>query len=638
MKRAGIAGLILMERSEREAIISMVTVLPILLASVFAAIDRVPEGYEAPITVYFACGMISLIIATYDIFLNRDRRWEPPTALLALLVVAFAVSGYKDRRLVRWTQRFPNDPIIVQVSSFLSLPAILFDTTLRNLGLEIPWVIGLSLEVFLVLGFWEFLRRRTIDAHPLSPTNSDTYLDLHTIQKRPISRGKITLSLLFLVLFSASIRIIPSLYHQVPEGVDTPFYVAALQGRIPSEYFGGSLRRILYYLFLVFGAVLDLPFPIPLSLIVAVKILPVLAHTIITVLIFNFTHTCFGDLKTSIIAGVFAATSIGLMRITWDLYKLLFSIPFVLLAFQQAAKTMRTQEPKSFFMTVIFLAIGLTCHPTIGGLAFLTLSSFVTIETFFGNGILMKSKLVFIATLCLLVIIGIFGSIAENALFSGWGVGNLTAPLPSRPEVGIISLSELFLWLRVSPLLFAILGLIYLRRADGVRRLPSIWFLVCMLIIEQALFHTYTNTGQIHRTELLTSMPTAILAAVGLMRVISPLWKVKRKTIGRASALTFLLVSILSVTIVAYGYAGFISSQVIQNAEFISMTWLLEKAPNTNCGVPTNLDSWTGYYGQIQNRELPTTFYIDRTATDDSPLYNRIYSGFNRIYLRTDLI
>ena len=637
MKLTGTSGLILMETGRREIFTSVATILPLLLASIFAAIARIPDGYEAPITFYFACYLLTLILTAYTFFPKENRGIDVLTIITLICVILFFGSNLKNRQLTRWVERFPDDPVLTSIFDVMSVPVIIFQYLLTHLNLRVPWSSGLAISIFLLLAYWAYSARllRRIGLCFAGETN-----DVSSSGTRG-KNGNVKIEragILLLVLFAASIRTLPTLTSRVPAGCDTPFYLAILQGRLPSSWFGGVLRYLLYYLFRVIGVVLSLPFPTPLRSIGAVNIIPVAFHAIVAVLTYNVVKSCFKDSKTGLLAGFFLATSIGMLRITWDLYKLLLSIPFALVSVQQLVKSIEARDRRRGLLGLFFFAVTVACHVTLGGMIFLALSSFVLVETLFGRGFFSKSPWILYAILSIVILPWFLGDTLKGMLFTGWYSGNITSPLPNRPETGVISMIELFRWLGISPLLLALSGILHLRGRRDCESYPVVWLIVSFLFIEQALFHTYTKTGQIHRVELLTSLPVSILAAVGLVRVLSPLRRIEHRKIGVSSTTIVVLVITLSTLIVAWNYGGFLSWTMINEPEYVSMTWLINFAPYTNCGVPSNFDSWTGYYGRIQNWELPTTFYIDRTATDDSPLYDRIYSGFNRIYVRTDLI
>jgi len=626
-----------MGAERRDFFTSVATLLPILSASILAAVARVPEGYEAPATFYFACYLVTLILTVYNLFLEKNRRNDILVTIILICVILFFGSNLKERRLTRWVGRFPDDPVLISIFNILSLPVIIFRYALTYFNLKIPWSSGLTASIFLLLVYWVF-SARLLRRIGLPTTNDTGGVYPSKVRSRTGSVKAERVSILLLVLLAASVRTLPALASRVPAGCDTPFYVATLQGRSPPERFGGVLRHLLYYLFRVIGVVLSLPFPTPLSLIWAVNIIPVIFHMIAAVLLFNLAKSCLRDLKTGLLAGVFLATGIGMLRITWDLYKLLLSIPFALVSLHQLFRSVEKRDRRHGIIGLCLLAVTALSHATLGGVILLALSSLVLLESLSSGGFFSRYSWLLYATLSLVVLPLFLGRSLEGLLFTGWYTGNITSPLPGRPEVGVISILELYRWLGITPLLLAVLGLLYLRGRGGCGFFPSIWLAVSFLLIWQALFHTYTHTGQMHRVELLTSMPVSISAAVGLVGVLSPIGRREYRKRGFSLNLMAVLALVLSVLIVAWSYGGFLSQSMISEPEYLSMTWLLNHAPNTNCGVPRNFDSWTGYYGQIQNRDLPTTFYLDRTATDDSPLYDRVYSGFNRIYVRTDLI
>ena len=626
-----------METSRKTLFASVATILSLLLAAVYAAVAQVPEGYEAPITFYFACCLITLTLSVYTLSLRKNRRNTLLTIGTLACIILFFGLNLKDRRLTRWVERFPDDPVVVGVSDVLSLPVIAYQYVLTQLNLSIPWFLGLATSILLLLLYWAYSSRllQRMGLHVTSETSDQRPTDA---QDRSRNRGVERAGVLFLALIAASIRILPTLSSRVPAGVDTPFYVAALQGRLPPDWFGGSLRQLLYFLFRVIGIALYLPFPTPLHQIWAVNAIPIIFHAVNAVLIYNLAKSCFKDPETGILASIFLATSTGMLRITWDLYKLLLSIPFALLSAQQLAKSIELRDRRHGLLGLSFLAITVVSHATLGGIAFLAISSFVLVKAILSKGFFSRSRWIVYSILALIILPSLLGDLLGKMLFSGWYSGNFSGPLPRYPEVGIISLSELFRWLGITPLLLAALGILNSRRGKGCETLPQIWLVASFLLIEQALFHTYTQTGQISRVELLTSIPVAIVAARGTTKITNPLRQVRERKIGIPLNMIAILILILSNLTVAWGYGGFLSGTMINEPEYLSMTWLINYAPYTNCGVPQKFDSWTGYYGQIQNPRLPTTFYIDRTATDNSPLYDRVYSGFNRIYVRTDLI
>ncbi len=626
-----------METSRRTIALSVATLFPVLLASVFAALARVPEGYEVPITFYFACFLASLILTAYTLFPKKNRTNDIVTASTLIFVAAFFGSNLTSRSLIRWVTRFPDDPVLILIFDVLSLPVIAVQRLVAQLSLEIPWSFGLATSIFLLLVYWKYSGRlsRRIGLY-FDEENSETY---HTSPRHGAASERIEKAgILLLSVFAASIRTLPALASDVPAGADTPFYVAAIQGRIQPTMFGGFLRHLLYYLFRIIGVVLSLPFPTSLRSIWAVNVIPIVFHTIAVILTYNLVKSCFKDLKLGILAGVFLATSAGMLRITWDLYKLLLPIAFALISIQQLARSIEVGDRRRGLLGLFFFTVTILSHMTLGGIIFLAISSHVLVETLFGEGFFSRSPRILYGIVSLIVLSWFLGRILSGPLFSGRYSGNITGPLPNQPEVGVISINELFRWLGITPLILCTLGFLRLSGKRGIQSFPSSWLTISFLLIWQALFHTYTRTGQIHRVELLTSIPVAILGAVGLFKLLNPLRGIRHRKIGISLNATAILVLTLSSLIIAWNYGGFLSWAMIDEPEYVSMTWLIGFAPNTNCGVPPNFDSWTGYYGQIQNPELPTTFYIDRTATDNSPLYNRIYSGFNRIYLRTDLI
>ncbi len=626
--------MISMGTDRTQDIASSATLIPILGVSIFAAIARVPEGYEAPNTFYFACYLLAGILSVYSLLPRRTSKNTILTILTLISVTLFFGWNLKSRTLTRWVDRFPDDPFLIAFFNVLSLPVILYQYILNRLSLAVPWPFGLITSIFLLLTYWVF-SARMLRRTGLFPYKEYVNADLSDTPDRVKSDNKERAGFILLALLAASIRGIPTLNSRIPAGIDTPYYVAALQGRFPPYMIGGFLRQLLYYLFRIIGIVLYLPFPTPLHSIWTVSIIPVLFHTITAVLTYNLVKSSLKDYKTGLLAGIFVSTSIGMLRVTWDLYKILLSIPFALISLQQLLKATENKGYKSGLLGLVFFIIAIACHITLGGVILLALSSYILIETLLGKGLLRRSRWALYTVLLLLVVPWVLGEILEKMMFTSWYYGNITSPLPNLPETGVISIGELFRWLGISTLLLAILGMLHVRRRKSQSSFPSIWLTVSFLLIEQALFHTYTRTGQLHRVELLTSLPVSILASLGVIEVLGSLGKIRWRRISFSTTTMVVLVLTLSNLTVAWSYGGFLSERMINEPEYISMIWLLNFAPNTNCGVPSNFDSWTGYYGQIQNYDLPTTFYIDRTATNDSPLYNRVYSGFNRIYRLT---
>ncbi len=628
-----------MEAKKRPFFTSIAPLIPVLLAAVFAGIERIPEGYEAPITFYFACYLVTLILSIYVFSLEKKRRNSLLTTAIVLGVILFFGFNLENRRLIRWVEKFPDNQALILVTDVMSLPVILLQYIITQLKLDIPWPSGLATSIFLLLMYWGYLVR-LLQRMGLEVTSKTSNVSPTRTQYRISSENIERISILLLVLFAGSIRALPTLTGAVPAGADTPFYVAVLQGRYPPVKFGGLLRQLLYYLFRTIGVVLHIPFPTSLHSIWTVNIIPITFHVIAVLLICNLVTSWSKDLKTGVLAGVFLATSVGMLRISWDLYKLLLSIPFALISIQQLIKSIETRDPRRGLLGLSFFVITGGSHATLWGIIFFAVSSLVLVETLFKRGFFSRSQWILCGVLLILLAPWILRKFTdlEGIIFTAWYSGQIDQPLPNKPEIGIVSIVELFRWLGISPLILATLGITQNKGKRDCEFFPSAWLIVSFLLIEQALFHTYTKIGQLHRVELLTAIPVSILAGIGLFKLLKPLRQKSSRKISVPLNMIVVLVLTLSTLAVAWNYGGFLSWTMINEPEYISMTWVIKFAPYTNCGAPRNFDSWTGYYGEIQSYELPTTFFIDRTATDDSPLYHRIYSGFNRIYVRTDLI
>ena len=631
----------------RDIVSTLSIIIPILILCSFAAIASLPEGYEAPLTMYYALYSASLIATIYLFHSKKDSKRTLFFSLSYISVLLFFFSNLGSRRLIRALQRFPSDSFATYLFDFISLPLIVLHWLIDSYELKIPWIAGWTLSAMIVLISLRFISRKmpkVLGAHDTADNPS-----ARASREQPYSVTSDhslfnRLGFLFVGLIAFSVRALPALTHTIPAGCDTPLYVSAMQNKIPSEYIGGPLRQILYGQLLTLGAVLQLPYPIPPRYVILVEVIPILYHTINALLLYAAMKTCIRDVRIALFSAVFMATALGVLRITWDLYKLILTIPFSLITLQLFSSSLKTGRKRSILLSILFLGFTISSHLTLGGLLVFTLALALLMRAVSyensAHSLLLKSRILTVVVVFgILILPSVSSSLARRFLFSDWYSGNIGGFLPSTPEVGVASLVGLFRWVGVIPLLFAFVALIstwnfHQRDVNPFR----FWFIVSLFMIEQALFHTYSSTSQIHRVELIASIPVAAVAGMGVARCLDLLRSFRRPSLSVPSVSVTVFIVVASVFLVAWHYGGFISSSMITEGGYVSMNWLIAKAPNTNCGVPSNFDSWTGFYGRIQNYEIPTTFFIDRGGIDGLSAFNRVYDGSHYIHKRNILI
>ncbi|UCD73508.1 MAG: hypothetical protein JSW01_02365, partial [Candidatus Bathyarchaeota archaeon] len=231
--------------------------------------------------------------------------------------------------------------------------------------------------------------------------------------------------------------------------------------------------------------------------------------------------------------------------------------------------------------------------------------------------------------------------ILETYAYSPYYIGLLMSPLPHRPYMSIPSLSSLLRWVGLPFFPLSLIGLMRQREDRNDTRLLTSWFLTHLFFVWQSLFHTYSSppTGyfyELGRIMLLSSIPTGVLAGVGLWKLLRSLNLLNHIRFRFILQSFTVLVVLLSGISIAYYYGGFVSQSMIDTSGYHTILWLMGKNDGGNVDVTYAFDSWTGYYGHLQKSGFPPTYFLDEEGTDTTPFCNRVFDNGHRIFFQPE--
>jgi len=586
------------------------------------------DGLEIvfPRTYYITLYTISAMLAIYHFHIKKNPISLGSTLLLTVLVSAAIYHLYSvDIEFYREAKNFPATRRGREFFSTISTPVLIFRSILKMLNFDPGWPIGLGLGIAILLGCWgavllilSFLgstlrltsegRDETIKS-PLSP--KDYY--------------KIHLALVCLIAFGIRIPII--LRYPIPVGVDTPFYIATMEGGTPFWRYPG-ITRLSYFFFLILGATLRTPFPIPASQILLIELIPLALHILAAVATYGAARSFTGDSRIGLVASTFSALSTSQILHSWDLYKALLAISATLFAAQFYAKALERQTVRETAISLIMLATAGLLHPYPASSLLYAILAFLPIQLLLS---VRGRRISFKVTGSILIILAVI-------IFPILG-GRLARPWPDSPVTPIWDMWDIFDSLGAQTFPLILVGIVCSLNTHKEKGLFLLtWFAVAFILAQQTLFQTYfpVDSPRFPRFLLLAYVPSTILAATALRSLLNPLRRKLSTNISFTVDLSISTLVIVSCVITALGFVAFGNPGTINMQEYNTVLWMIDHTPEyTNSLAPSRFDTWTGYYAGLQSQES-RHFYTINIENDRSTIYNRIFDSGTYIHFRRD--
>ncbi len=604
------------------------SVLLVLLVLTCATAIALFDGLEIvfPRTFYISLYLVTAILAIYHFHIRKNPISITAILLLAILVVAsISHLNSSDIGFYRETKNFPASSTGRAVFSALSIPVSALRSVLRFLGVELGWPIGLGLGIATLIVAWAAILTL------LSRINTTLNLtaEREPVADREASPGStqlITIGLLMVCLTAFCVRLPILLRYAVPVGIDTPFYIATMEGRIPFWRYPG-ISRLSYHFFMVLGSVLRTPFPIPGSQVLFIELIPLVLHTLAAFAMYGAGRRLTGDSRVGLIASTFSALSTSQLLHSWDLYKALLSISASLFAVQLYCKALETKRTRDTLLSLMMLSTAGLLHPYPASSLLYAILAFMPIQ------LILSAKEArhhfkitgYILLLLALVIFPVLG-------------GRLFRPWPTNPVTPIWDMWDIFDSLGAQLIPLVLIGIAYslsIRTEKNILLLT--WFTVAFILAQQTLFLVYfpVDSPRFPRFLMLAYVPANILAATGLKKMLDSIRLTAPRRLYLSIDLPVKSIIVASCVITALGFVAFGNPSTIDAQEYGSILWMIEHTPEyTNSLAPLRFDAWTGYYAGLQSQENQH-FYTVNVENDCNTIYNRIFDGGTYIHKKS---
>lgn len=613
----------------KKRIQALSSILIVLVATTIAVAIALFDGLEIifPRTFYISLYLVSAILAIYHFHIRKNPISLISVLLLAILV-AISVSHFYQSEIgfYREVKYFPATSFGKRIFSTISTPVSVLRSTLATYGIILGWPVGLGLGITLLVGCWGiflsfFSRLTSILDFKIKPTPTKvTKTSSSRTTRRPI------LELVLVSLMALCVRLPILLRYSVPVGVDTPFYIATMEGRIPFWRYPG-ITRLSYYFFMILGSILRTPFPIPQSQILLIELIPLVLHTLAAVAMYGASWRMTGDSRIGLIASTFSALSTSQLLHSWDLYKALLAISASLFAAQLYSKALNTQAVRDILLSLVMLSTAGLLHPYPASSLLYAILAFMPIQ-------LLRSsredrrKGPQVTGLILLLLAFIILPVLGGRVFRPW---------PTNPVTPIWDMWDIFdsLGAQLFPLL--LVGIAYTLSVRTERDLFLLtWFTVAFILAQQSLFLTYfpVDAPKFPRFLVLAYVPSNILAAIGLRKILEGIRLVASRRLSFCIDLPVTTIVVVSCVITALGFVAFGNPGTIDAREYGAMLWMIDYTPEyTNSLAPTRFDAWTGYYAGLQSQES-RHFYTINMENDRSTRYDRIFDSGTYIHMK----
>ncbi len=602
--------------------------LLVLMVSVVAVAVALFDGLGIvfPRIFYVSFYMVSAILAVYHFYIRKSRV-SLILVLLFSLLVAVSVSQlyYSEEGFYREVKSFPATSSGRRIFSAVSTPVSVFRSILSALGVTLGWPIGLGLGIALLIGCWTLILILLSKIGSTFHLTEETFEIGETRLKYSRTSRESVLGLVAVALTAFFVRLPILLRYSVPVGVDTPFYIATMEGRIPFWRYPG-ITRLSYHFFMILGIVLRIPFPISREQILFVELIPLTLHILAAVAMYGAAWRLTGDTRVSLIAATFSALSTSQLLHSWDLYKALLAISATLFAAQLYARALETQTARDTLLSLGMLSTAGLLHPyPASGLLYGVLS-FIPIQFFLA---LRGGRRGFKVTGCIVLLLAL-------VIFPILG-GRLFRPWPTSPVTPIWDMWDIFdsLGAQLFPLL--LLGIAYELRTGTEKSLLLLsWFAVAFIMAQQSLFLTYfpVDAPEFPRFLVLAYIPAAILAAIGLRKTLEGIRQISSSRLSFRIDLLVTVIVVVSCVVTATGFVTFGNPATIGSREYETIIWMINFTPEqTNSLAPTRFDAWTGYYAELQSKESKYYYKVD-LGDDWDTSYDRIFDSGTIIHAR----
>lgn len=536
--------------------------------------------------------------------------------LLAALLAAFAIYTAAWIVASNWLHdallAFPrNAESIEPLWIFVAAPSFLVEFTLTQAGFRLPWMIELSIKVVLLLLYWwllSLLVRRAVDrgryvskvVQTTSPTTPSSFLPLFLVS-----------------LVAVGTRLFASIGLHAPVGWDVPIYIATLEHRVSPHEFP-LMTKGAHLTFEAIGAFLQ-PLHKPYWIRV-VELLPLLLMVLGAVGAYGLVHRLTGSQVAAVFAGVFFATSPGILRHTSDLYKCLMGVALSIYAAHCFVCYLKKRDDRLLLPLAIMIFSLMLTHPYPASVLLYAMVAVALVLTARKEASWLRWSLtkkafvgLLLASVTYLIVYGRVSMYYEEVV-----------EVPIRLLFDFVS--------NFSPIVFVLTlaGLFYAFFEEGYGgKLLVLWLLSSVVLAEQSLFYAQfpLDTPNIPRFVYVSSVPACVLAAVGLSYVLDLLGLTIRRI--RYALLAAIAVVACLYAVSYFEYCSEMFGVRITQRDFVVINWLGENAPfPSNSISPFYFDPWTGRIGYVnlQNLEFVEFYYVKspRVEMDKTPLTDRI--------------
>jgi len=579
-------------------------------------------GVLFPRTFYITLYLTSALWAAYHFHLRKTRTTLLAASVSAILVAVSVYHLYhSDLGFYREVKSFPATGSGRRLFSTLSLPVSVLRSVLAALGINPGWPISLGLGLTILIACWALA---LLLLSRLASTLGLTVEGGSEPAYRGASRAS-RLGLLLVGLTALCVRLPILLRYSVPVGVDTPFYIATMEGRIPFWRYPG-ITRLSYHFFMLLGAVLRTPFPIPQAQVLLIELIPLTLHILAAVAMYGAGWRLSGDPRVGLAASAFSALSTCQLLHSWDLYKALLAVSATLFAAQLYSKALETGRVRELLLSLVMLSTAGLLHPYPASSLLYAILAFMPIQLLpalrgRGGSIRVTGYIVVLLAIVIFPVLG----------------GRLFRPWPRSPITPIWDMWDVFdsLGAQLFPLILA--GIAYVLRSRDERSLFLLtWFTVAFILAEQSLFLVYfpVDTPRSPRFLFLAYVPSSILAATGLRRILDGIREAASRRLSLSLDLPVTAIVVVSCVITALGFVAFGNPATINAREYDAIVWMIDHTPEyTNSIAPSRFDAWTGYYAGLQSQENKHFYTIDIGDSRETG-YNRIFDSGTYIHAR----
>ncbi len=536
--------------------------------------------------------------------------------LLVALLAAFTIYTAAWIAAPNWLRdallAFPrNAKPIQQLWIFVAAPSFLVEFALTQAGFRLPWMIELSTKVVLLLLYWwtfSSLLKSAVDRGKGA---------LGTIQTASPTTPNSFLPLFLVSLVAVSTRLFASVGLHAPVGWDVPIYIATLEHRVSPHEFP-LMTKGAHLTFEAIGAFLQ-PLHKPYWIRV-VELLPLLLMALGAVGAYGLVHRLTGSQLAAAFAGVFFATSPGILRHTSDLYKCLMGVALSIYAAHCFLCYLKRRDDRLLLPLAIMVFSLMLTHPYPASIFIYAMLAVALVLTARKEASWLRwswAKKAFVGLLVVsvtyLIVYGRVSMYYEEVV-----------EVPVRLLFDFVS--------NFSPIVFVLTlaGLFYAFFEEGYGgKLLVLWLLSSVVLAEQSLFYAQfpLDTPDIPRFVYVSSVPACVLAAVGLSYVLKLLGSATRYI--RYALLAAITVVACLYAISYFEYCSEMFGVRITQRDFIVINWLGRSAPfPSNSISPFYFDPWTGRIGYVnlQNLEFVDFYYVKsiRVEMDKTPLTDRI--------------